>query len=74
MEKPWEKMTDVFSVDIEKMILFLDECSTDEFSWIQKPLKYGLLPKHMKEILKHNFMEIEDFSLMDRIYVKHAYE
>lgn len=36
MEKPWEKMTDVFSVDIEKMILFLDECSTDEFSWIRE--------------------------------------
>ncbi len=36
VEKPWEKMTDVFSVDIEKMILFLDECSTDEFSWIRE--------------------------------------
>ena len=40
----------------------------------QNPLKYELLPKHIKEILKHNFMEIEDFSLVDTVYVKHAYE
>mgnify|MGYP003373071169 CR=1 FL=1 len=56
----------------------LGVCTFHEYytkhSYPQKPLKYELLPKHMKEILKHNFMEIEDFSLMDRIYVKHAYE
>lgn len=39
----------------------------------QNPLKYELLPKHVREILKHNFLEIEDFSLVDTIHVKHAY-
>lgn len=43
-------------------------------SYPQKPLKYELLPNHIREILKHNIMEIEDFSLVDTIYVKHAYE
>lgn len=43
-------------------------------SYPQKPLKYELLPKDIREILKYNFMEIEDFSLVDTIYVKHAYE
>ena len=42
-------------------------------SYPQNPLKYELLPKYIKEILKHNFMEIENFSLVDTIYVKHAY-
>lgn len=40
----------------------------------QKPLKYELLSKHIREILKFNLMEIDDFSLADTIYVKHAYE
>lgn len=56
----------------------LGVCSFHEYytkhSYPQKPLKYELLPKHIREILKHNFMEIEDFSLVDTIYVKHAYE
>lgn len=39
----------------------------------EKPLKYDLLPKHIREILKYNFMEIEDFSLVDTIHTKHAY-
>ncbi|MDE7444705.1 MAG: hypothetical protein K2N15_03225 [Lachnospiraceae bacterium] len=56
----------------------LGVCSFREYytkhSYPQKPLKYGLLPKHIREILKHNFMEIEDFSLVDTIYVKHAYK
>lgn len=43
-------------------------------SYPEKPLKYADLPKHIKEALKHNFMETEDFSLEDKIYVKHAYE
>ena len=42
-------------------------------SYPEKPLKYDLLPKHMRETLKYNFMEIEDFSLADTIYIKHAY-
>lgn len=43
-------------------------------SYPQNPLKYELLPKHIKEILKHNFMEIEDFLLVDTVHVRHAYE
>lgn len=43
-------------------------------SYPQKPLKYECLPEHIREALKHNFMEIEDFSLEDTIYIKHAYE
>lgn len=53
-------------------------CSFHEYytkhAYPQKPLKYESLPKHIREILKHNFMEIEDFLLVDTIYVKHAYE
>ena len=39
-----------------------------------KPLKYSLLPEHIRDLLKHNVMEIEDFSSLDRVDVKHAYE
>ncbi|MDE5596281.1 MAG: hypothetical protein K2J04_00430 [Lachnospiraceae bacterium] len=53
-------------------------CTLHEYytkhSYPQKSLKYECLPKHIREILKHNFMEIEDFSLEDTIYIKHAYE
>ncbi len=51
-----------------------DLCSFHEYytkhSYPQKPLKYELLPTHIREILKHAFMEIEDFSLMDTIHVQ----
>ncbi len=40
----------------------------------QLPLKYEQLPEKIKEILKHNFMDIEDFSLVQTIYVDHAYK
>ncbi len=56
----------------------LGVCSFHEYytkhSCPQKPLKYELLPERIREILKYNFMEIEDFSLANTIYVKHAYE
>ncbi len=42
-------------------------------SYPQKALKYAALPKRVREVLKHNFMEIEDSSHEDKIYVKHAY-
>ena len=42
-------------------------------SYPERPLKYDLLPKHIREILKFNFMKIEDFSLVDTIHTKHAY-
>lgn len=32
IEKQWKKMAEKFSVDIEKTILFLNECTADEFS------------------------------------------
>lgn len=34
----------------------------------QKPLNYRQLPKHIREFLRQNFMEIEDFSLKDTLY------
>lgn len=40
----------------------------------QEPLKYELLPNRIKELLKFNLMEIADFSTVNTIYVKHAYE
>ena len=43
-------------------------------SYPQKNLKYETLPEEIKEILKYNFMEIENFSLVDTVYVKYAYE
>lgn len=53
-------------------------CTLHEYytkqSFPQKPLKYECLPEGIRKILKHNFMEIENFSLKDTIYVKHAYE
>lgn len=40
----------------------------------QKPLKYKLLPEKIKSLMKYNFMEVEDFSLVSVVQVKHAYE
>ena len=40
----------------------------------QKALKYEQLPENIKEIISHNFMDIENFSLADTINVKHAYK
>lgn len=33
-----------------------------------------LLPKYIKNLLKYNFMEIEDFSFVKEIYIKYLYE
>lgn len=43
-------------------------------SYPQSPLKYERLPEKIREILKHNFMEIEDFSFVHTIHVNHAYK
>ena len=40
----------------------------------QLPLKYEQLPEKIREIMKHNFMEIEDFLLAQTIQVNHAYK
>lgn len=42
-------------------------------SYPQSPLNYEQLPAKIREILAHNFMEIEDFSLVSTIHVHHAY-
>lgn len=39
----------------------------------QKPLQYKQLPEHIRELLKHNLMETEDFSIAETIQVQHAY-
>ena len=39
-----------------------------------RPLKYSALPEHIRKMLKDNIMEIEDFSSMDKVFVKHAYK
>ena len=36
VEKCWKEMTDIFSADINKTILFLDVCTADEFSWLSE--------------------------------------
>jgi len=43
-------------------------------SYPKKPLKYKTLPKSIKKVLKYNFMEVEDFFLVDKIRIEHAYE
>lgn len=40
----------------------------------QKPLKYELLPEHIKQLLICNFMEVEDFSHVKEVHIKHAYD
>ena len=39
----------------------------------QKPLNYEMLPEHIRELLKHNFLEIQDFSLVETVHIQHAY-
>lgn len=38
------------------------------------PLKFEQLPEKIKENLKQNFLDVEDFSLIQTIYVDHAYK
>lgn len=40
----------------------------------QMPLRCTELPGWVRELLRHQFMEIEDFSLENTIHVKYAYE
>ena len=39
----------------------------------EKPLKYAELPMDIRELLKKNGLDIDDFSNVDRIVVAHAY-
>ena len=43
-------------------------------SYPQSPLKFERLPESIRELLAHNCMEIEDFSLIQTIHVNHAYK
>lgn len=36
IEKCWEEMTELFSIDINKTLQFLDVCTADEFSWLSE--------------------------------------
>lgn len=42
-------------------------------SYPRKPLQYGRLPVQIRELLRHNLMETEDFSLAETISIQHAY-
>lgn len=39
-----------------------------------RPLEYEKLPEHIKDLLGHNHMDVEDFSAIHILHVKHAYE
>lgn len=43
-------------------------------SYPEKPLHYNMLPKNIKELLKYNIMDIEDFANYYTISVRHAYK
>lgn len=53
-------------------------CTLHEYytklSYPQDPLKFESLPKHVKDILRYNFVEVEDFFLESEMHIKHAYE
>lgn len=38
------------------------------------PLKYSTLPEPVRERLKYNMMDVEDFSMTEKVYVEHAYK
>lgn len=40
----------------------------------QNPIKFCSLPEHIQKIMENNLLEIDDFSLINTINVKHAYE
>ena len=39
-----------------------------------RPLEYERLPEHTRDLLGHNRMDVEDFSAIHVLHVKHAYE
>lgn len=40
----------------------------------QKPLNYENLPEHIQEMLGHNFLDLQDFSLVETVHINHAYK
>lgn len=51
IEKCWEEMTNVFSVDIRKTILFLDVCTADEFSLLSEIFDNIAKKTHSKDFI-----------------------
>ena len=51
IEKYWEKMTELFSKDINKTIQFLDVCTADEFSWLSEIVEDIAKRSHSKEFV-----------------------
>ena len=39
-----------------------------------RPLEYERLPEHIRDLIGHNRMDVEDFSAIHVLHVKHAYE
>jgi len=40
----------------------------------EKMLKYVELPEHIRDMLKPNWLTIDDFANVDKVFVEHAYE
>lgn len=51
IEKCWKEMTELFSADISKTILFLDVCTADEFSWLSEIIEEVAKRTHSKEFV-----------------------
>lgn len=51
IEKCWQEMTDLFSSDIKKTILFLEICTADEFSWFSEIIENVAKRTHSKEFV-----------------------
>lgn len=45
-----------------------------KLSYPESPLKYNDLPDEIKNLLKHNFLDIPDFSETDNVHIRHAYQ
>lgn len=51
IEKCWEEMVDIFSSDINKTILFINDCTEDEFSWLSEIFDRIAEKTHSKEFI-----------------------
>ena len=51
IEKCWKEMIELFSLDIDKTIRFLDVCTADEFSWLSEIMEDIAKRTHNKEFI-----------------------
>ncbi len=51
IEKCWEEMIDIFSSDINQTILFIKNCTEDEFSWLSEIFDRIAEKTHSKEFI-----------------------